>query len=46
MLRYRVRCCQGDDRPDCPILETLASNGPDAVQGQRNGAELLRGSAL
>jgi len=29
-----------------PILETLASNCPDAVQGQRKGAELQRGSAL
>jgi MerR family copper efflux transcriptional regulator len=24
-LEQLVRCCHGDDRPECPILETLAS---------------------
>lgn len=28
-LEHLVRCCHGDDRPDCPILDTLASP-PDA----------------
>ena len=23
-LEHLVHCCRGDDRPDCPILETLA----------------------
>ena len=23
-----VHCCHGDDRPDCPILETLARDAP------------------
>ena len=23
-LSHLVHCCQGDDRPDCPILEDLA----------------------
>jgi len=23
-LKHLTRCCQGDDRPDCPILEGLA----------------------
>lgn len=23
-LRHLVHCCQGDDRPDCPILDDLA----------------------
>ena len=24
-LEHLVHCCHGDDRPDCPILEELAS---------------------
>lgn len=41
-LDHRVHCCHGDDRPDCPILETLAKenivtfappNGRLAVSG-------------
>ena len=24
-LRHLVHCCHGDDRPDCPILESLAN---------------------
>ena len=24
-LEHLVQCCHGDDRPDCPILESLAS---------------------
>ena len=27
-LEKLVHCCHGDDRPDCPILETLASEVP------------------
>lgn len=27
-LEHLVHCCHGDDRPDCPILDTLASDGP------------------
>lgn len=27
-LEGLVRCCHGDDRPDCPILDTLAQGGP------------------
>lgn len=26
-LEQLVHCCHGDDRPECPILETLASEG-------------------
>ena len=29
-LQHLVQCCHGDDRPDCPILESLADGGPDA----------------
>jgi MerR family copper efflux transcriptional regulator len=25
-LAHLVHCCQGDERPDCPILETLAGD--------------------
>ena len=24
-LEHLVHCCQGDDRPDCPILDTLSA---------------------
>ena len=30
-LEHLVHCCHGDDRPDCPILDSLA--GGDAGQG-------------
>ena len=26
-LEHLVNCCHGDDRPDCPIIETLAADG-------------------
>ncbi len=32
-LEHLVHCCHGDDRPDCPILENLAAQGP-AVREQ------------
>ncbi|MFN3578942.1 MAG: Cu(I)-responsive transcriptional regulator [Pseudomonas sp.] len=28
-LTHLTRCCHGDARPDCPILEGLAIEGPD-----------------
>ena len=31
-LRHLVHCCQGDDRPDCPILDDLAGT-PRATKG-------------
>jgi Cu(I)-responsive transcriptional regulator len=36
-LEHLVHCCHGDDRPDCPIIDTLES--PAAVLGEaaRNG---------
>ena len=27
-LEHLVHCCHGDDRPECPILDGLASNEP------------------
>jgi MerR family copper efflux transcriptional regulator len=41
-LEHLVHCCHGDDRPDCPILETLASEGPEPVPGKRRGAPVPR----
>ena len=35
-LEHLVHCCNGDDRPECPILETLAAENaprPAAAQG-------------
>lgn len=29
-LEHLVHCCHGDDRPDCPILDRLAEDGPAA----------------
>ena len=28
-LEHLVQCCNGDDRPDCPILESLAEENVD-----------------
>ncbi|MBL8277197.1 MAG: Cu(I)-responsive transcriptional regulator [Pelomonas sp.] len=30
-LAHLVHCCHGDERPDCPILETLAAPTPAPV---------------
>lgn len=30
-LAHLVQCCHGDDRPDCPILDTLAAPNPQPV---------------
>lgn len=34
-LGHLIRCCQGNDRPDCPILDDLAGVAPRPVL-QRN----------
>jgi Cu(I)-responsive transcriptional regulator len=43
-LEHLVHCCHGDDRPDCPIIETLAADtsapvpgGPGKTAGLRPG---------
>ena len=44
-LEHLVHCCHGDDRPDCPIIETLAeenliiptTNGRSGTRGLRAG---------
>ena len=34
-LEHLVHCCHGDDRPECPILDVLASNEPVAAGRSR-----------
>jgi MerR family copper efflux transcriptional regulator len=40
-LEHLVRACHGDDRPDCPIIETLESTVPAVGQlrSRRSGLE-------
>ena len=47
-LAHLVHCCHGDDRPDCPILETLADAAaapgpPPATAGARRTTGLRTG---
>lgn len=35
-LEHLVRCCHGDDRPDCPIIETLADEHVIVASAARN----------
>jgi MerR family copper efflux transcriptional regulator len=41
-LEHLVHCCHGDERPECPILDVLASNAPP-VAGRSKGPTLTRG---
>jgi Cu(I)-responsive transcriptional regulator len=34
-LERLVHCCHGDDRPECPILDTLAGDAPVAASVRR-----------
>ena len=34
-LEHLVHCCHGDDRPDCPILETLSSGESAGPAGRK-----------
>ena len=46
-LEHLVDCCHGDERPDCPIIETLAGVGdaaPVAANGHRKTAGLRPGN--
>jgi len=37
-LEHLVHCCHGDERPDCPIIDSLAAHGVAAPQdGKANG---------
>ena len=51
-LEHLVRCCHGDDRPDCPIIDTLAqdnlptlSKGHKKTMGLRPGRNRARASS-
>jgi MerR family copper efflux transcriptional regulator len=37
-LEHLVHCCHGDERPECPILESLAGN--EDANGSRPKGEL------
>ena len=39
-LEYLVHCCHGDDRPECPILETLANEQPAPAAPRSNSRSL------
>ncbi|NUZ08521.1 Cu(I)-responsive transcriptional regulator [Piscinibacter koreensis] len=41
-LEHLVHCCQGDDRPDCPILEELAQDQPLATLSTAGSATGLK----
>lgn len=36
-LEHLVHCCHGDDRPECPILDTLASGSAAPALTKRKG---------
>jgi len=38
-LEHLVHCCHGDERPECPILDVLASNAPPGA-GHSKGAHI------
>lgn len=43
-LEHLVHCCHGDDRPDCPILETLSeSHGSAALVDTSDARSSTRG---
>jgi Cu(I)-responsive transcriptional regulator len=45
-LEHLVHCCHGDDRPDCPIIETLADGSlvkQQASKGHRQATGLRSG---
>jgi Cu(I)-responsive transcriptional regulator len=43
-LEHLIHCCQGDERPDCPIIETLASDTlPVATPGHTRATGLQSG---
>jgi MerR family copper efflux transcriptional regulator len=39
-LEHLVHCCHGDDRPECPILETLANEQPASAAPRSNSHSL------
>jgi Cu(I)-responsive transcriptional regulator len=44
-LEHLVHCCHGDERPDCPIIDTLAQERPAAAKASARTAGLRAGHA-
>jgi hypothetical protein len=44
-LSHLIHCCQGDERPDCPILEDLESFAPGGVAAGPDKAPAPRKTA-
>ena len=42
-LEHLVHCCNGDDRPDCPILDSLSAGVEDALSVRTKGIRALAG---
>ena len=43
-LQHLVHCCHGDDRPECPILQTLEDEAVQALpKGPSTGRQQSRG---
>ena len=40
-LEHLVHCCNGDDRPDCPILDSLATGADDAPSVRTTGVRVF-----
>jgi MerR family copper efflux transcriptional regulator len=45
-LEHLVRCCHGDERPECPILDVLASSEPVATGRSRARTDVPRRPAV
>jgi MerR family copper efflux transcriptional regulator len=41
-LQHLVRCCRGDERPDCPILDDLAGHGQVPKATSANATKVRR----
>lgn len=42
-LEHLAHCCKGDDRPDCPILETLSASAEDVPVGRAQRVRAIEG---
>ncbi len=42
-LEHLVHCCNGDDRPECPILDTLSGSAEEASAVRAKPARLIAG---
>ena len=42
-LEHLAHCCNGDDRPECPILESLSGSAEEAPVGRAKRARPIEG---